>query len=90
MKGFENIQHVVFIVQENRSFDHYFGTFPGAEGIPMTKDRDAKVCVPDPVLDECVAPYHDPTLVQFGGPHGHPHSVAAVNGGRWTGSSGCW
>ena len=26
------IQHIVFIVKENRSFDHYFGTFPGAEG----------------------------------------------------------
>ena len=29
------IQHVVVIMQENRSFDSYFGTFPGAEGIPM-------------------------------------------------------
>lgn len=26
------IQHVVFIVKENRSFDSYFGTFPGADG----------------------------------------------------------
>lgn len=26
------IQHVVFIVKENRSFDEMFGTFPGAEG----------------------------------------------------------
>src|SRR5690349_17215994 len=26
------IQHIVFIIKENRSFDHYFGTFPGAEG----------------------------------------------------------
>ena len=28
------IQHVVVIMQENRSFDTYFGTFPGADGIP--------------------------------------------------------
>ena len=27
-----NIQHIVFIVKENRSFDNYFGTFPGADG----------------------------------------------------------
>jgi phospholipase C len=27
------IQHVVIIVQENHSFDNYFGTFPGANGI---------------------------------------------------------
>jgi phospholipase C len=26
------IQHVVFIIKENRSFDTYFGTFPGADG----------------------------------------------------------
>jgi|SRR6516164_7454343 len=26
------IQHVVFILKENRSFDHYFGLFPGANG----------------------------------------------------------
>ena len=50
LEGFENIQHVVFVVQENRSFDHYFGTFPGAEGIPMTQDGKPRVCVPDPVL----------------------------------------
>src|SRR5262245_17315246 len=27
------IQHIVFIVKENRSFDTYFGTFPGADGV---------------------------------------------------------
>ena len=26
------IKHVVFIIKENRSFDSYFGTFPGANG----------------------------------------------------------
>ncbi len=26
------IQHIVFIVKENRTFDNYFGTFPGADG----------------------------------------------------------
>ena len=26
------IQHVVIMLKENRSFDHYFGTFPGADG----------------------------------------------------------
>ena len=29
------IKHVVVIMQENRSFDSYFGTYPGADGIPM-------------------------------------------------------
>jgi phospholipase C len=26
------IQHIVFVIKENRSFDSYFGTFPGADG----------------------------------------------------------
>src|SRR5437763_10914337 len=30
--GLSNIQHFVFIMKENRSFDHYFGKFPGADG----------------------------------------------------------
>jgi phospholipase C len=28
------INHVVYIIQENITFDHYFGTYPGADGIP--------------------------------------------------------
>jgi phospholipase C len=31
------IQHVVFIIKENRSFDHYFGQFPGANGATSGK-----------------------------------------------------
>ncbi len=43
------IDHVVFIIKENRSFDHYFGRYPGADGATaapsargrMTPLRDA-------------------------------------------------
>jgi phospholipase C len=28
------IEHFIFIIQENHSFDSYFGTYPGANGIP--------------------------------------------------------
>ena len=44
------IQHVVVIMQENRSFDSYFGSFPGADGIPMMGGAPA-VCAPDPETD---------------------------------------
>jgi len=30
--GIERIQHIVYIIKENRTFDNYFGTFPGADG----------------------------------------------------------
>jgi len=28
------IDHIIFIIQENHSFDNYFGTYPGANGFP--------------------------------------------------------
>lgn len=31
-QGMNQIQHIIFLVRENRSFDHYFGLFPGADG----------------------------------------------------------
>jgi phospholipase C len=60
------IKHVVMIMQENRSFDSYFGTFPGANGLP------AGTCVPlDPANPQngCVEPFHDPHDVNAGGGH---------------------
>jgi phospholipase C len=79
-----HIKHLIFIVQENRSFDHYFGTYPGADGFPM-KDGKPTVCVPDPTLDECVPPYHSSNQLQEGGPHGEAASIADVNGGEMDG-----
>ncbi len=35
----QRIRYVFVIYQENRSFDHYFGTFPGADGIWSTAAR---------------------------------------------------
>jgi phospholipase C len=64
-EGIHKIEHVVVIMQENRSFDSYFGTYPGAHGIP------AGVCLPDPLHGGCVAPFHDPDNENYGGPHGH-------------------
>jgi phospholipase C len=29
------IQHLIFIIQENHSFDNYFETYPGANGLPL-------------------------------------------------------
>ncbi len=31
--GVNKIKHIIFIIQENHSFDNYFGTFPGANGL---------------------------------------------------------
>jgi phospholipase C len=78
------IKHVVVIFQENRSFDHYFGTFPGADGLPM-KDGVFTSCLPDPESKECVRPFHDPNDSNRGGPHGADTFQAVVNGGKMDG-----
>lgn len=37
------IQHIVFMVKENRTFDNYFGTFPGANGATTYTDPNGVV-----------------------------------------------
>lgn len=34
LKSLEQIKHVMILMQENRSFDHYFGTLQGVRGSP--------------------------------------------------------
>jgi phospholipase C len=78
------IKHLVFIMQENRSFDHYFGTYPGADGIPM-QNGVPTVCVPDPETKQCVKPYHDAADVNAGGPHGAISAATDIDGGKMDG-----
>jgi len=82
--GIHKIEHVVMIMQENRSFDNYFGTFPGADGIPMKNGKPA-VCVRDPAHKTCVSPYPDHADVNGGGPHAALQSAKDVNGGKMDG-----
>jgi len=78
------IRHIVMIVQENRSFDSYFGTYPGADGIPAI-DGHFTVCLPDPLTGGCDRPFHDPSLVNGGGPHGEDSVIDDVDGGKMDG-----
>jgi phospholipase C len=82
------IQHVFIIFQENRSLDHYFGTYPGADGIPVLPDGGWAVCVPDALDAGCVVPYHDVNDANVGGPHGSTNATADVNGGAMDGFVG--
>ena len=48
------IEHFIVVMQQNHTFDNYFGTYPGANGIP--KD----VCLPSSLSDAnapCAAPF---------------------------------
>ena len=76
--GIEKIQHLVWIMQENRTLDNYFGTFPGADGIPPA------TCLPRmPNSSSCVAPFHMPNLLPSCDlPHEWEDAHAVYDNGR--------
>jgi phospholipase C len=82
--GIHKIRHVVIIMQENRSFDSYFGTYPGADGIPA-RNGLFTVCVPDPRTGGCDKPYHDASLVNGGAGHNLSNAVTDIDGGKMDG-----
>jgi phospholipase C len=82
--GLHQINHVVIIMQENRSFDSYFGTYPGADGIPM-QNGVPTVCVPNPITNKCDKPYHDTHDSNEGGAHEARYSIADVDAGKMDG-----
>ena len=82
--GVHKIKHVIVIMQENRSFDSYFGTFPGADGIPM-EDGRPRVCVPNPATHGCDYPFVDHADVNGGGPHAEASATADIAGGKMDG-----
>ncbi len=83
-QGIHKIKHVVIIMQENRSFDSYFGTYPGADGIPM-ENGQTTICIPDPENSGCVVPYHDRSDINGGGPHGQNAALTDIDGGHMDG-----
>jgi phospholipase C len=74
----------VVIMEENRSFDSLFGTFPHADGIPM-RHGVPTVCVPNGV-GRCVKPFLEPNGADdSGGAHGPLAGKKDVDGGRMDG-----
>jgi phospholipase C len=67
----DKIRTVVFIVKENRTFDHFFGTFPGADGVTEGTRCDGTT-VP-------LAKAHDDSP---GAVHSFVAGITAINGGK--------
>jgi phospholipase C len=82
--GIQKIRHVIMVMQENRSFDEFFGTYPGADGIP-TRNGRFTVCVPDPLRHHCVRPYHDHRDKNYGGSHEYVDAFRDIDGGKMDG-----
>ncbi len=86
------IQHVIVIMQENRSFDQYFGVYHGTSGqtvygFPHRPNGSIAVCIPDPALGHCARPYHNanPILRMQGGPHSWGAAQTDIAGGKMNG-----
>lgn len=71
-EGIEKIQHIVFIIKENRSFDSYFGRFPGADGALVGRTSDGSTVR--------LTPTPDKTPYDIG--HDWRDSEKAIDGGR--------
>ncbi len=82
--GIHTIKHVIIIMQENRSFDTYFGMYPGADGYTI-KNGVPTNCVPDPETGRCVPVFQNNNPVSGGGPHDYANAVADINNGKMNG-----
>ena len=74
------IDHILFLIQENHTFDSYFGTYPGAEGFP----KGIKVPL-QPGGTPTIAPFHFTSRLTHDMPHRWAAAHAAMNGGKMDG-----
>jgi phospholipase C len=78
--GIEKIHHIIWIIQENRTFDNYFGTYPGGDGFPP------ETCLPDlPGSSHCIKPFHMPEGPLCDMTHDWDAAHAAWDNGRMDG-----
>ena len=89
-----DVEHVVIFMQENRSFDHYFGAFRGVRGFgdprPLRLPGGASVWrqPSGEHPDGYVMPFHGDArttnaYVVDGSEQGHQENTTIVNGGRY-------
>ncbi len=78
--GPSQLAHLIFIFQENRSFDHYFGTYPGADGYPSPLP-----CLPAGKGEHCQTPYPNHLDSNSGGPYLSEYQEGDINGGKMNG-----
>lgn len=65
------IQHIVFIIKENRSFDNYFGQYPGANGATSGVASTGQIIPLEHTPDQVVDMGHDWTS-----------AITAIDGGN--------
>lgn len=81
--GKNPIKHVVFIIKENRTFNTYFGAYPGATGSTtgQTLKCSSSGCRPGPTVPLKPAPDVQPHDIT----HGFASGLYSIDGGRMDG-----
>ena len=67
----KHLKHIVFLIKENRTFDTYFGRFPGADGATNGKTCDGRTVTLHETVD------HTPDVE-----HHFIPGMQAINGGK--------
>ncbi len=89
-----DVEHIVIFMQENRSFDHYFGTLNGVRGfgdpraLRLPGGRSVWQQPSDQHADGHVMPFHGDSrrtnaYTVDGSDQGHQAAITIVNGGRY-------
>jgi phospholipase C len=87
--GLDRLEHIVIIYAENRSFDHLYGLFPGANGLAratpeqtLQVDHDGQPMASLPPVWKTGTTEPDPRPAQQAFPHRRaPDQPAAVGAG---------
>jgi phospholipase C len=79
------IEHVVIYMQENQSFDHYFGTLRGVDGFTFGPDGMPTNSNPDASGNAVTVSHHEATCDGISGDHGWNGTHRSINGGAMDG-----
>ncbi|MDE2480570.1 MAG: phosphoesterase [bacterium] len=78
----QRIKHVFVIYQENRSFDSYFGTFPGAENLTSAVAQSQGFKQYDPLGNQWVTPFRITAADSADADHSRPALITKADNGR--------
>jgi phospholipase C len=77
-----HIRHIFVVYQENRSFDSYFGSFPGTDNLATTEAREHGFRQWDPMGKSWVVPYLLKAADTADADHSREALLAKSDGGR--------
>lgn len=80
-----HVHHVFVIYQENRSFDSYFGTFPGADNLATAEARAHGFREYDAIGKEWITPFLLNAADTLDADHSRPALIAKSDHGRMDG-----